>query len=267
MEQIIRSSTHKRGNILDLVFVSHSDLWDHVILSSSYSDHNPIIIKYAQRSFSASISSEYSNTSFNKNVFEYSFVSGATCGIQVDNFFSYWKSNFNYALAHGLKRKRMKRRNMSFYYSSLTVHHVNKLQSARRGYESSGCIAKLEKELNEFIELGKAALLSSFQYFTVNDAFKIIKQLSGRASYTSKFFWKDCSAEKVDEKANLFKLFFKSVFKKTDNAKFHHCCGSSDIFLSNIVVETAKICWKVKKIPPGSFATCDDVPPFVWRIC
>ena len=28
LEQIIRSSTHKRGNILDLVFVSHFDLWD-----------------------------------------------------------------------------------------------------------------------------------------------------------------------------------------------------------------------------------------------
>ena len=63
LEQIIRSSTHKRGNIL--VFVSHSDLWDYVILNSSCSDHNPIIIKYAQRSFSASISSDYSVTSFN----------------------------------------------------------------------------------------------------------------------------------------------------------------------------------------------------------
>ena len=124
LEQIFRSSTHKRGYILDLVFVSHSDLWDYVILNSSCSDHNPIIIKYAQ-SFSASISSDYSVTSFNKNVFEYSFVSGTACGKQVDNFFSYWKSNFDYALALGFKRKRMKRRNLPFYYSSLTVHHVN----------------------------------------------------------------------------------------------------------------------------------------------
>ena len=66
LEQIIRSSTHKRGNILHPVFVSYSDLRDYVILNSSCSDHNPIIIKYAPRSFSASISSDYSVTNFNK---------------------------------------------------------------------------------------------------------------------------------------------------------------------------------------------------------
>ena len=162
LEQIVRSSTHKRGNILHPVFVSYSDLWDYVILNSSCSDHNPIIIKYAPRSFSASISSDYSVTNFNKKVFEYSVVSVAACGIQVEIFFSYWKSNFDYALAHGLKRKSIKRRKMSFYYLSLTLHHVNKLQSTRGRYASSCCTAKLEKDLNEFFVLDKAALLSSF---------------------------------------------------------------------------------------------------------
>ena len=94
-----------------------------------------------------------------------------------------------------------------------------------------------------------------------------MKQLSGRASYPSKIFWKDCLAEMVDEKANLFNLFFKSVFKKTGNAMFQRYCGDSDIFLSDIVIETTKICLEMKKIPPGSLATCDDVPPFVWSSC
>ena len=85
-----------------------------MILNSSCSDHNPTIIKYAQGNLSASISSDYLVTSFKKNVFEYSFVSGAACGIRVNNFFSYWKSNFDYALALDLKQKRMKRRNMPF---------------------------------------------------------------------------------------------------------------------------------------------------------
>ena len=110
------------------------------------------------------------------------------------------------------------------------------------------------------------ALLSPFQYLTVIDAFKLMKQLSGRSSYPSKIFWKDCSAETVEEKANLFNLFFKSVFRKTGNAMLQHYCGNSDIFLSAIVIETTKICLEMKKMLPGSFANCDDIP-FVWSSC
>ena len=38
LEQIIRSTTHKRGKILDLVFVSQPDAFDYELLPASFSD-------------------------------------------------------------------------------------------------------------------------------------------------------------------------------------------------------------------------------------
>ena len=86
-----------------------------------------------------------------------------------------------------------------------------------------------------------------------------MKQLSGRAGYPSKIFWKDT----VDEKANLFNLFFKSVHKKTDNAMFQRYCGNSDIFLRNCYGNNKNLLG-IEKDATGILCDCDDVPPFVW---
>ena len=44
LEQIIRTPTHRKGNILDLVFVTHSDDYDYEILDFPLSDHNPVLV-------------------------------------------------------------------------------------------------------------------------------------------------------------------------------------------------------------------------------
>ena len=41
LEQIIRSPPHKKGNILDLVFVSQTDAFHYKLLPASFSDHYP----------------------------------------------------------------------------------------------------------------------------------------------------------------------------------------------------------------------------------
>ena len=46
LEQIIRTPTHRKGNILDLVFVTHSDAYDYEILDFPLSDHNPVLVNY-----------------------------------------------------------------------------------------------------------------------------------------------------------------------------------------------------------------------------
>ena len=45
-EQIIRSPTHKGGDILDLVFVSQPDAFDYKVLPATFSDYYPLIISY-----------------------------------------------------------------------------------------------------------------------------------------------------------------------------------------------------------------------------
>ena len=44
LDQIIRSPPHKRGNILDLVFVSQTDNFHYEVLPAFFSDHYPLNI-------------------------------------------------------------------------------------------------------------------------------------------------------------------------------------------------------------------------------
>ena len=71
LEQIIRSPTHKRGNILDLVLVSQPDAFDYEVLPASFSDHYPLIISYDYLPcYVAPFSSEFSTSGFNQNILE-----------------------------------------------------------------------------------------------------------------------------------------------------------------------------------------------------
>ena len=71
LEQIIKSPTHKIGNILDLVFVSQPDAFDYEVLPASFSDHYPLIISYDYSPcFVAPFSSEFSASCFNQNMLE-----------------------------------------------------------------------------------------------------------------------------------------------------------------------------------------------------
>ena len=72
LEQIIRSPTHKRGNILDLVFVSQPDAFDYEVLPASFSEHYPLIISYDYHDlpFYVAPFSEFSASGFYQNIFE-----------------------------------------------------------------------------------------------------------------------------------------------------------------------------------------------------
>ena len=122
-----------------------------MILNSFCLDQNLIMIKLAQGSFFASKSCKYSVRILIKNVFEYTIVPGAALIF----CYLYWRPSFNNVLDPVLKGKNLKRSNMPLYYSSLTVYHVNNLQSTRQGYATSCFVAKLEKNSTKLFSLIK----------------------------------------------------------------------------------------------------------------
>ena len=67
--QIIDQSTHRAGNILDLVFCSHPDDWDFVIKESSCSDHNFIFLIFEGIRLNYCSSSAFSLSSFDAKSF------------------------------------------------------------------------------------------------------------------------------------------------------------------------------------------------------
>ena len=79
------------------------------------------------------------------------------------------------ALNQSLNRKRKKRFEAPFYYSSQTMHCLNELNTARKHQKNT--VECLEKELMILIDIDKQVLLNSVQKFNTNEAFAILKSL------------------------------------------------------------------------------------------
>ena len=216
LEQIIRS-THKRGNILDLVFVSQPDAFDYEVLPSSFSDHYPLIISYDYLPcYVAPFSSQFSASGFNQNMLESKIdLIDFEAVSSLQNTSEFLLKTLVDVISSCLVRKRKKRKLFPFYYSSLTMHSINKLETAKRQLSSKQKLDKLKKEVMDFVELDKLSFLQSTKTFSTNDAFKMLKSLSGRSSFPNEMIYQDRLAGSDNEKANLFNLFFHSVYKKS----------------------------------------------------
>ena len=274
MDQIIRNPTHKHGNILDLAFVSQVEAWDYELLSSKLSDRTPVLLTYSAKYIPCNnFLSEYSLSSFDETAFLQSLnidsrlPNSPINGNSNQCFSSLWLFNFQNALCSSLALKRKKRRSLPFY-SSLTVHYLKKLETARRRKAGDLAIRKLENEVSQFIERDKASFLSSAKFFSTNDAFKLLKHLSCRSSVPNNVYWKDTEAETVLDEANLFNYFFKSVYSELSNGSVDFGQETtSDIFLSEICFDSLQLCEFLRDIPTGTIAAFDGIPPFIYRSC
>ena len=79
--------------------------------------------------------------------------------------------------------KKQKAQNSPFFYSSLTMHSINKLDDAKRRVNSKPKLDKLKKELIVFVEFNKVSFLQSEKTSSTNAAFKTLKNVSRRSSF------------------------------------------------------------------------------------
>ena len=216
LEQIIRTPTHRKGNILDLVFVTHSDDYDYEILDFPLSDHNPVLVNYNLKPIPLStFSSDFSACTFNEDLFKSSVYSLHVSLFSADeNSAEIWLAELLNLVSYCLVRKRRKRKQFPFFYSSLTMHTINKLETARRKKCSSTKLENLKNDVKIFIELDKMTFIESTNNFTTIDAFKMLKCLGGRNSLPNRMTYLESSAMSDLEKANLFNIFFHSVYQK-----------------------------------------------------
>ena len=98
------------------------------------------------------------------------------------------------------KRKRI---NYPFNNSSLTVHRLNMLDSARSRATNLNRIDRLEIETMRLIELDRAVLLSRSRKFTTNEAFSLLISLNARKSLPSVIFLNSVKAVTVNDSGAL----------------------------------------------------------------
>ena len=119
LEPIIRTPTHRKGNILDLVFVTHSDDYDNEILDFPLSDHNPVLVNYNFKPIPLStFSSDSSACTFNEDLFKSSVCSLHVSLFSADeNFAEIWLAELLNLVSYCLVRKGRMRKQFPFFYS------------------------------------------------------------------------------------------------------------------------------------------------------
>ena len=126
--QFINIPTHSRGNILDLV-LSTVDTLSYAVLDASFTDHKVICFPMALHSRST-FAMVYAKLSFNALNFNteltpfYWFLSSDP-SLHLD-YYQSWHDYFYSALSKSLKFKRKKRLDVPFFFSSHTMHLLNK---------------------------------------------------------------------------------------------------------------------------------------------
>ena len=153
LEQIIRTAAHRKGSIFDLVFATHSDAYDYEILDFPLSDHEPVLVNFNFKPISLStLSSEFPACTFNHDLLKSKMgFLRAHCSAQT-KFAETWLTELLNLVSYCIVRKRRKRKQFPFFYSSLTMHPINKFETARRQKCSSTKLEKLENDVKNFIE-------------------------------------------------------------------------------------------------------------------
>ena len=160
-----------------------------------------------------------------------------------------------------LNRKRRKRLEAPFYYSSQTMHCLNKLNTARKHQQNS--VECTEKELKILVDMDKQVLLSSVQKFNTNEAFAMLKNLNGRSFLPKKMFYRNEDSLEGSVRANLFNQFFQSVFQpKTEIWLTDFVCGN-EIKLSDVQFSLDKIQNYLLSVPSSSTPAFDGRPPTI----
>ena len=106
--------------------------------------------------------------------------------------------------------------------------------------------------------------IESTNNLTTIDAFKMLRCLGGRNSLPNRMTYLESSAMSDLEKANLFNIFFHSVYQKRSfPTSAPNEIESPDIQLSDLFVTPAQISILLEKVPPSTIAFADGISPFV----
>ena len=164
--QIIDSPTHKHGNILDLIFCSTADLWDFEIKFPVISDHYAINLKSEVEYVSKNSGCCFSSSSFDPEWLRKFLPLTRTFACRSYEISADFIPEC-YHLLDFAKQKSRKRREVPFYYSTTTMHCLNKLSTARKQHNFPK-VRDLENELANWIEIDKHFLLAKTCKFSTN---------------------------------------------------------------------------------------------------
>ena len=157
VNQIINEATHIRGNCLDLIFTSLESI-SFNLPKEPFSDPFPIIFQvplinsYRSIRISTYSKSSFSIQAFNQELFSLNEL--LTFQIKASDLFSLWYYELKKAFSVSIAKKQRKRVSAPFFYSSQTMHLLNKSETIKR---------RLEKDWTLSYSLKMRKVRKSFQ--------------------------------------------------------------------------------------------------------
>ena len=158
-----------------------------------------------------------------------------------------------------------------FYYSSHSIHLLNKLESLKKKRSRGDtvyqdCVNKRESEFLESVELDKISLLTNLDNCSIADSFKILKLLSSPTPIPSSINWEKTCASNDLAKANLSYHYFASVFipsciRENDSIVL------AEIKLSDVKLSLENISHALKRCPNSNAVSYDLFPSSLLRKC
>ena len=132
-------------------------------------------------------------------------------------------------MGFSIKQKRRYRKNFPFYFTSVTIIHLNMLESARSRATNIDRFRRLEDETKCLVKIDQVAMLSHSSGYTTNEVVSLLKKVNARKSLQSTLFLNILKTLTDYEKAQ----YFNSIYRKgaTDTL-------SSENYVSREVVLT-----------------------------
>ena len=191
-QQFVLYPTHSSGNTLDLVFCNNDDVRfpTRSIFPVTFSDHFAVAFnlhvnrEQNESSTAAVYTIPTDSFQFMDCLFSSSLFSVSTLIID-SNYLAVWFDGFWSIVLPFFSRKRAKRTACPTFYTSHTMHLMNKLQTAIKAQKPY--VTSLKEELKESIELDTIVYINSFtdRNTGLSSCFKLLRNLKGSANIPS----------------------------------------------------------------------------------
>lgn len=281
MCQKIDEPTHVSGNTLDIILVN-SDFEENVDVSvdkdSKLSDHYAVtsVFHLPQHSIDSCQIATISVSSL--DIFDLFYtlptcyaISSLSDTLAPNEFYEAWYTLVLTAIRRSSSVKTRKRSTFPFYYSSYTIHCLNKLETLKRRFyrhpEDTYITAVMARSLEakQAIELDKHIAINNLNFCSTNEAFSFLRALRGRKELPSIMKWEDTTASTDLEKANLFNDFFCSVFQQNCNTIPPVPEVDPTVKLSDVTFTVTEVKKQLEKVPESNTITADNLSSGIIR--
>lgn len=285
LRQIIAEPTHVRGNILDLILTNDDQIKYSIHPDMKFSDHFPIIFDCR---IDHHLTVPCSRFSFSKSNFDivkfncqltsfYEFISKITS--YDENYFIHWFDQLTHAITSSLPLKRSKRVQYPIYFSSHSIHLINKRSTLLRKLHRQSSVSNLvnlnriNSDLNNSIELDKVTFVDSFNLDSKLHCYSIIRSLRSNSSFPNSMKFNSKSASNLRDITALFNDYFCSVFQPIESsvdfssAPPPQSTSLPPICLSKCSFSVDDIIRLLEKLPDTLSHGSDKIPSFVLKSC